>query len=189
MKTVNKSYEYRLYPNKEQQGILDFNMGCARFVFNHIKAMYEIYRKQVAGYGFKLYATRRLFNVILNDLKKFYPFLKRADSTVLQKAYDNLISAYKMVGKAGNGWVKFKSRKNPVQSFRTLNIKITNGKLKLPKIHSLVRMKYSCKVRGDILTATVSRNNSNQYFVSINVKNSPYNLLKKQGKKLVSIWD
>jgi len=46
----------------------------------------------------QLYANRKLFNVILNDLKKSYPFLKEANSTVLQKAYDNLISAYK------NGW-------------------------------------------------------------------------------------
>ncbi|MBV1766958.1 MAG: helix-turn-helix domain-containing protein [Methanobacterium sp.] len=25
MKTVNKSYKYRIYPNKEQQDILEFN--------------------------------------------------------------------------------------------------------------------------------------------------------------------
>ncbi|MBU4535199.1 MAG: helix-turn-helix domain-containing protein, partial [Euryarchaeota archaeon] len=37
MKTVNKSYKYRIYPNKEQQDILEFNIGSARFVFNHIK--------------------------------------------------------------------------------------------------------------------------------------------------------
>lgn len=85
------------------------------------------------------------------NLKEQYPFLKKANSTALQKSYDNLINAYKMVGKAGNGWVKFKSRKNPVQSFRTLNAKIIDGKLKLPKIKSLIKMKYSRKVKGDIL--------------------------------------
>jgi len=159
-------------------------MGSARFVFNHVKAMYEIYRKQAVGYGFRLYANRKLFNSILNDLKRYYPFLKEANSTVLQKAYDNLISAYKMVGKANHGCVKFKSRKNPVQSFRTLNVKIIDGKLKLPKIKSLISMKYSRKVRGDILTATISRNNSNQYFVSINVKNSPIKHLKKTDQKV-----
>lgn len=179
MKTVNKSYKYRIYPNKEQQDILEFNIGSARFVFNHIKAIYEIYKKQLAERGFKLYANRKLFNAILNDLKRHHLFLKEANSTALQKAYDNLISAYKMVGKAGNGWVKFKSRKNPVQSFRTLNIKIIDGKLKLPKINTLIPIKYSRKVKGDILTATISRNNSNQYFVSINVKNSPVKHLKK----------
>ncbi|MEN4017595.1 MAG: RNA-guided endonuclease TnpB family protein [Methanobacterium sp.] len=180
MKTVTKSYKYRIYPNKEQQDILEFNMGSARFVFNHVKAMYELYRKQAVKYGLKpVYANRKLFNSILNDLKKHHPFLKEANSTALQKAYDDLISAYKMVGKANHGWVKFKSRKNPVQSFRTLNAKIVDGKLKLPKINTLIPMKYSRKVRGDILSATISRNNSNQYFVSFNVKNSPVKALKK----------
>jgi len=184
MKLVNRSYKYRIYPIKEQEKVLEFNMGCARFVFNHTKNLYEIYRKQAIEYGLKpLYASRKLFNNILNDLKKNYPFLKEANSTVLQKAYDNLISAYKMVGK-GNGWVKFKSRKNPAQSFRTLNIKIIKGKLKLPKINTLIAMKYSRKLQGDILTATITRNNSNQYFVTINVKNSPVKPLKKTNKKI-----
>jgi len=182
MKTVTKSYKYRIYPNKEQQDILEFNMGCSRFVFNHIKATYEMYKKQVEERGLKIYANRKLFNVILTDLKKRYSFLKEANSTALQKAYDNLISGYRMVGKAKNGWVKFKSRKNPVQSFRTTKVKIINGKLKLPKINSPIPMKYSRKILGDILTATISRDNSNQYFVSINVKNSPLSLLKNREK-------
>ncbi|MBV1728872.1 MAG: helix-turn-helix domain-containing protein, partial [Methanobacterium sp.] len=40
MKSVNKSYKYRIYPNKEQQDILEFNIGSARFVFNHVKTTY-----------------------------------------------------------------------------------------------------------------------------------------------------
>jgi len=185
MKLVNKSYKYRIYPSNEQVKVLEFNIGCSRFVFNHIKDLYEIYRKQAIEYGLKpLYANRKLFNNILNDLKKNYPFLKKANSTILQKAYDNLISAYKMIGKSHHGWVKFKSRKNPVQSFRTLNIKIINNKLKLPKINTLIPMKYSRKIHGDILTATISRNNSKQYFVTINVKNSPVKPLKKTKQKI-----
>ncbi len=75
MKTVNKSYKYILYPNKEQKEVLEFNMGSARFVFNHIKSIYEMYRKQAIEYGFKpLYANRKLFNNILNDLKIFTLF-------------------------------------------------------------------------------------------------------------------
>jgi putative transposase len=76
MKTVNKSYKYRIYPNKEQRDILEFNMGSARFVFNHVKATYEMYRKQAVEYGLKTpYANRKLFNNILNNLKKYHPFL------------------------------------------------------------------------------------------------------------------
>lgn len=146
--------------------------------------MYEIYRKQVLFYTCEsLYASRKLFNKILNDLKQSYPFLKDANSTALQKAYDNLITAYKMIGKANHGWVHFKSRKNPVQTFRTINVKILDGKLKIPKC-SPIRIKYSRKIRGEILTATISRNNINQYYVSINVKNSPVKPYKKTFKQV-----
>lgn len=183
MKTINKSYKYRIYPNKEQQDIIENNIGSSRFVFNHIKAMYELYRKQGLERGAQIYANRKLFNYILNDLKKCSPFLKEVDSVALQKSYDNLISAYKMVGK-GNRWVKFKSKKNPTQSYRTTKVKIIDGKLKLPKIKSLIPIKYSKKVKGDILSGTISRNNSNQYFISINVKNSPVEELEKTNKEV-----
>lgn len=183
MNLVNKSYKYRIYPNKEQQDILDFNMDCARFVFNQIKAYYEMYKQQVKELNLKpIYANRKLFNVILTDLKKQYSFLKRANSTALQKAYDNLIQAYRNVGR-GNGWVKWKSKKNPVQSFRTINVKLINNQLKLPKIDSLIKMKYSREIKGDILTATISKEN-NKYFVSINVKNSPIEPKTKTNKSI-----
>jgi len=87
MKLVHKSYKYRIYPNKEQKDIIEYNMGCIRFVFNHVKTLYEIYRKQTLHYGLKpIYANRKLFNAILTDLKRHYPFLKEANSTSLQKA-------------------------------------------------------------------------------------------------------
>jgi putative transposase len=92
MKFVNKSYRFRLYPDKEQQDILDFNIDCSRFVFNHVKARYELYRQHAKELNLKpIYPSRKLFNQILNDLKKEYPFLKKANSAALQIAYDNLI--------------------------------------------------------------------------------------------------
>lgn len=79
MKTVNKSYKYRIYPTKEQQDILEFNMGSARFVFNHIKARYELYKKQAAELGLKpMYANRKLFNVILNEFKRTISIFKES---------------------------------------------------------------------------------------------------------------
>jgi len=45
-------------------------------------------------------------------------------------------------------------------------------------------MKYSRQVQADILTATISKNNANQYFISINVKNSPVKNLKRTKQKI-----
>jgi putative transposase len=185
MKKVNKSYKYRIYPNKEQQKIIDFNINCARFVFNRIKARYEMYKEHIKKFtSTPLYANRKLFNIILKDLKKEHPFLKEANSTALQKSYDNLIQAYRNVGKTGAGWVKFKSKRNPVQSFRTINVKIINNKLKLPKIKNPIKMKYSKPINGDILTATITKNNNGHYYASINVKNSIVKELPKTNKSV-----
>ena len=32
------SYKFRLYPNKEQEDLIQRTFGCARFVFNHYLA-------------------------------------------------------------------------------------------------------------------------------------------------------
>jgi putative transposase len=182
MKLVNKSFKYRIYPSKEQQDILDFNIHSSRFVFNHIKVRYEMYKQHAKQFNKTIYANRTLFNQILNQLKDEHSFLKEANSTVLQKAYDDLIQAYKNIGR-GNGWVKFKSKKDPVQTFRSLNVKVVNDKLKLPKMKKPIRMKYSRKIKGDILTGTITKEN-NKYFVSINVKNSPVEPKNKTNEKI-----
>lgn len=68
-------------------------MGSTRFIFNPINTIWKLYRKKATQHGMKpSWANKGLFNVILNDLKEHYPFLKKANSTVLQKKdYDNLI--------------------------------------------------------------------------------------------------
>ncbi|MTH53193.1 helix-turn-helix domain-containing protein, partial [Bacillus mangrovi] len=34
MKT-HKAYKFRIYPNKEQEILINKTIGCSRFVFNH----------------------------------------------------------------------------------------------------------------------------------------------------------
>ncbi|MCM3274512.1 transposase, partial [Paenibacillus elgii] len=65
---------------------------------------------------------------------------------------------------------RFKSKRNPVQSYTT---KFTNGNiavacdlLKLPKL-GWVRFAKSREIDGRILSATVRRNGTGKYFVSI----------------------
>jgi len=33
---VNKAYKFRIYPNKEQEILINKTFGCSRFVFNHL---------------------------------------------------------------------------------------------------------------------------------------------------------
>ncbi|CAM4234650.1 RNA-guided endonuclease TnpB family protein [Bacillus mobilis] len=65
---------------------------------------------------------------------------------------------------------RFKSKNNKVQSYTTKhtngNIAIIDNKLKLPKL-GLVKFVKSREIEGRILSATVRRNPSGKYFVSI----------------------
>lgn len=48
-----KAYRYRLYPNKEQQELINKHIGCCRYIYNYglekkIKAYQECKKKQLA---------------------------------------------------------------------------------------------------------------------------------------------
>ncbi|MDR2831226.1 MAG: transposase [Methanobrevibacter sp.] len=107
----------------------------------------------------------------LKEIKKIYSFLQGMDTISAQKAYEGLIAGFQNIHKSGAGYVKWKSKKESIQTFKTSNIKIVEGRLKIPKLKSLIKMKYSCKVDGKILTATIFKEN-NKYYVSINVSKS-----------------
>ena len=65
---------------------------------------------------------------------------------------------------------RFKSKKNQVQSYTTKhtngNIAVVDHYIKLPKL-GLVRFAKSREVEGRILSATIRRNPSGKYFVSL----------------------
>ena len=106
----------------------------------------------------------------LPALKKHYSFLKEVDSMALQKSVENLADFYSRSYKKQNEPPRFKSKKNPVQSYTTKytngNIVVINKHIKLPKL-GLVRFAKSRDVQGRIMSATIRRNSSGKYFVSL----------------------
>ncbi|WP_432759391.1 IS200/IS605 family element RNA-guided endonuclease TnpB [Bacillus methanolicus] len=106
----------------------------------------------------------------LPELKKQYKFLKEVDSIALQKSVENLADSYVRYYKKQNKEPRFKSKKNPVQSYTTKhvngNITVEGNYMKLPKL-GLVRFAKSRKVEGRILNTTIRRNPSGKYFVSL----------------------
>ncbi|NGP46957.1 transposase, partial [Bacillaceae bacterium SIJ1] len=92
------------------------------------------------------------------------------DSVAIQSSLKNLADSYSRFFKKQNKAPRFKSKKNNVQSYTTKhtngNIAIVGNKIKLPKL-GLVKFAKSREVEGRILNATIRRNPSGQYFVSI----------------------
>ncbi|MGI2751005.1 IS200/IS605 family element RNA-guided endonuclease TnpB [Bacillus cytotoxicus] len=162
---VNKVYKFRIYPNKEQEILIAKTIGCSRFVFNHFLAQWnDAYKETGKGLTYNTCSSQ------LTQLKKELVWLKEVDSTSLQSSLKNLADSYTRFFKKQNKAPRFKSKKNKVQSYTTKhvngNIAIVDNKIKLPKL-GFVRFAKSREVEGRILHATMRRNPSGKYFVSI----------------------
>lgn len=180
---VNKAYKFRIYPNKKQIELINKTIGCSRFVFNFflgkqkekdsywytVKEMVQ--NGQLPSNNWKGKCLNKYETVkSLPELKKHYGFLKEVDSIALQKSVENLAVSYDRYYKKQNKQPHFKSKKNPVQSYTTKytngNIAVEETYIKLPKL-GLVRFAKSREVEGRIISATVRRNPSGKYFVSL----------------------
>ncbi len=159
-----KAYRYRLYPNNKQIELINKTIGCCRFVYNYyLNKRIELYKTEHKTFGYNSCAK------YLANLKKEYVWLKEVDSISLQQTLKDLDTAYSNFFK-GSGFPKFKSKKNPKQSYRTQNvnnnIKIENSHIKLPKL-GWVKFSNSRAFTGKIVSCTITKTNTNKYFVSV----------------------
>jgi putative transposase len=135
---VNKGIVVKLYPDESMEDKINQNIGNARLTWNKLLEEYqetfELFKKQ--GYT-KLQCNQKTFNTMLNMLKTQYPFLYESESSSLQQVYRDLITAFNRFFNNISGYPRFKSKKNPKQSFRIQNnnnIKIQDNIIVLPKL-------------------------------------------------------
>ncbi len=165
---IMKAYKFRIYPTKEQQEFFTKTFGCVRKVHNLMLAdrisEYEIY-KEDSSYKM-VYPTPAQY-------KAEYPYLKEVDSLALANAQLNLDKAYKNFFRNKQfGFPKFKSKKNPVQSYTTNNQHgtvsiVDRNHVKVPKLKTLIRVKLHRQPQGIIKSATISHTSSGKYFISL----------------------
>lgn len=172
-----KSYKYRIYPNKQQEELIQKTFGCVRFVYNQCLA-YKIdkYKNE------KVSLSRIDCNNYKNRvLKKEYEWLKEVDKCALDNAVINMDSAYQKFFKEHAGFPKFKSKHNNRKSYttncmynnggkyKTIEVNFHNNKIKLPKL-KWVKAKLSRNLEGKIKSTTISQEPSGKYFVSVLVE-------------------
>ena len=167
MKVVKKNLKIRIYPSKADKNDkgekivskdkIDSNINNARFVWNKLLEFVNYFTDLLVenGYEKSLTIYQNEFNMLLNWLKNENPFLQKSESSSLQQVYKDLIIAYKRFFNKDlkSDYPRFKSRKNPKDSFRIMNnnnnIRIQKNKyghyqLYLAK-HGLVKYKTSKK--------------------------------------------
>lgn len=168
---MEKAYKYRIYPNKEQEILIQKTFGCTRFVYNYYLA------KRIEMY--KMDKTTLNCNQCSSDmvsLKLNNIWLKEVDSISLQSSLKDLDIAYQNFfrrieqGESKAGFPHFKSKKDNRKSYKTKctngNIQVLENKIKLPKL-GFIKSKISKQINGRILNATISQNPSGKYFVSV----------------------
>ena len=161
----HKAYTFRIYPNRRQERLIVKTIGCSRFVFNRFLAEWNnVYRKTGKGLTYSECSNR------LTQIKKELEWLREVDSTALQSSLKNLEDAFRRFFRKQTEAPRFKSRKNALQSYTSKqvngNIAIVDNTIKLPKL-GLLRVAKSREVDGRILNATIRKNPSGKYVVSI----------------------
>ena len=163
----HKAYKFRIYPNADQEVLIIKTIGCVRFVYNYFLALWnEEYSKNGKG------LTYNSCSAMLPQMKKneATSWLKEVDSIALQSSVKNLSDSFSRFFKKQNRRPQFESKKNPVQSYTTKNVNksitIIENIIKLPKLGQ-VKFAKSRELNGRILNATIRKNPSGKFFVSI----------------------
>ena len=168
---MNTAYKYRIYPDSEQEILINKTFGCVRFVYNKMlanrKEVYERFKDDKE-------ALKQQKYLLPADFKKDFEWLKEVDSLALANAQLNLQSAYKNFFRDKSiGFPKFKSKHNDKKSYTTNNqggtIRLVDSKtIRLPKLKD-VKIKLHRQLPHDtvIKSATISKTPTGKYYISV----------------------
>lgn len=162
---MDKTFEYRIYPNAGQRELLQKTFGCCRYVYNKVLGIRQDEREK----GCKTRGINSYIVQIPTWKKTTEPWLAEVDSMALQQSLRDLDRAYRNFfrnpGKVG--FPKFKPKRAGRKSYRTNRIAIVDGRhVRLPKLGT-VKARISRPVEGRVLSATVKQVPSGKYFVTI----------------------
>jgi len=178
-----KAYKYLIKPSKAQMQMLEEHFGACRFVYNW---GLEQKTKEYQTTGITLNHTILCYK--LTEFKNEHTWLKSVNSQSLQSSLKNLDTAYTNFFRNKKGFPKFKSKKNPVQSFQcpqSCSIDFDNNIICIPKIKKIKAVLHR-KFEGMIKTITISKYN-NKYYASILVDDCQINAKKLKLEKESSI--
>ena len=177
---MQKGIKFRIYPNREQQKLINQTLGCCRLIYNKGLAM----RNEAYENGRKVGFSQT--SAMLTELKRSdaFAFLKAVDSIALQQSLRDLDRGFVNFFRKRAAHPIFKSKHNRHQSYRTVNqgdnIRIAGKYIKLPKL-GYVKIRQSMEV-GKIKNVTIEHTPTGKYFAVLNVKFEPQPRPNKGGR-------
>ena len=194
METIEKGFKYRIYPKDNQIEQIENMFNAKRYVYNYFLNI-NIHRlnhhKSVLNYN--------KMSTLLTLLKKKEPGLNTCEKSVLQNAIKMQYQTFLKFFKKECGFPKFKSYKNNFQSVKmnytngnigiiekdveytsTGKFKKQNCKVKIPKVKQ-IKIAYSRQYEGRIVSATLSRDTDNKYYISLCCVNIEQQVIEQTG--------
>jgi len=161
---VNKAYKFRIYPTKEQEEKINLTISHCRFLWNKFVESFNDVTQTIPKY------TKYV------DVKAQYPFLKDVSAGALQQVDMKIKEVKKQFfnknRKIKPGRPKFKKPEDD-KSYKASNKMFglrKDKKIYLEKIGLVdINLSRTLPKNAKLMSCTVSRNKSNQYFVSISV--------------------
>ena len=173
MKTIFKSFKFRIYPNKEQEILLSKHFGACRFVFNHyLNKRKETYLEDKKSLNY--YDNTNDLTQLKKD--EDYIWLKEINSQSLQSSLRNLDSSYMRFFRKQSKFPRFKSKYDR-QSFKIpQSVLVEKNQLLIPKFKDGIKINLHREIEGKIQFATISKSTTGKYYVSLTceVQYQPY---------------
>ncbi len=169
--TMLKAYKYRIYPNREQQVLIERHFGCSRFVFNWAFALQKRY---YAMFGKSLSRTKIQSHLVKKKKKARFAWLSEVNSQSLLNALLNVHTAFTNFFKGQAKFPRFKSKKIPQRSYQCpqhCTVNFAQGMINLPKIKG-IKAVFRREFEGRIKTVTISKTATGKYYASILVENN-----------------
>jgi len=157
---VNKAYKFRIYPTKEQEEKINLTISHCRFLWNKfVESFNDSSLPKYTKY---------------NDIKIIYPFLKDVSAGALQqvdmkiKEFKKQFFNSKRKTKLGRPQSKKRENDRSYKASNSMFVLRKDNKIWLEKIGRVdINITNTLPKNAKLLSCTVSRNKSNQYFVSI----------------------
>lgn len=181
MRKINRTYRFRLYPNKVQTDLLEKHFGCARFVYNYFLNQ-RIEQYKLTGKSDNYYAQAKNLTELKNQ--EATAWLRDVSAQTLQFSIRCLEAAYINFFQKRAKFPRFKSKRSKnsftVPSFSS----IADNRLFICKFREGIKCRVHRKIKGKIGKVTISKTPSGKYFASVFTEEEYTTPLKKTNKSV-----
>ncbi|MCL5881096.1 MAG: transposase [Candidatus Thermoplasmatota archaeon] len=157
-----KAYTFRLYPDEEQQILLEKHFGSCRFVWNHFL---DFRNKRYVETGKGM--SYRDMSVLLPALKEEKEWLNDVNSLSLQQELMHLDSAFHGFFKKISQYPAFKKKKTGGSFTVPQHFTVNDNHLAIPKFKNPLRLFMHRNIEGEMRSLTISKTPSGKYYASI----------------------